>query len=88
MWPPARQCRSGYSAGGVEITASVMILSTHEVDRAYGALGSYVVEHALGVDGPLREFYPVGVHETDDQTLWRTEIGWPIFRTGADRSTH
>jgi hypothetical protein len=40
-----------------------------------------VAEHALGVDGPLREFYVVGSHETADQTRWRTEIGWPIFDT-------
>jgi hypothetical protein len=52
------------------------------VDRAYGSLGAYVTEHALGVEGPLREFYVVASHETADQTLWRTEIGWPIFHTG------
>jgi DNA-binding transcriptional MerR regulator len=56
----------------------------HDVDRAYGTLGSYVAEHALGVDGPLREFYLVGGHETADQARWRTEIGWPIFHTGPD----
>jgi effector-binding domain-containing protein len=61
--------------------------SHDDVDRAYGALGSYVAEHALGVDGPLREFYVVGAHDTADQTLWHTEIGWPIFHTGADPST-
>jgi hypothetical protein len=46
-----------------------------------------VAEHALGVEGPLREFYVVGSHETADQTLWRTEIGWPIFHTGPDPSS-
>ncbi len=51
------------------------------VDRAYGTLGAYVAEHALAVDGPLREYYAVGADETTDATSWRTEIGWPIFAT-------
>jgi DNA-binding transcriptional MerR regulator len=53
-----------------------------EVDRPYGALGAYVAEHTLGVEGPIREYYVVGQHETADQAQWRTEIGWPIFQTG------
>jgi hypothetical protein len=36
----------------------------------------------------LRELYPVGAHDTADETLWRTEIGWPIFHTGADPAAH
>ena len=40
-----------------------------------------------GRGGPLREFYVVGSHETADQTLWRTEIGWPIFQTGPSPSS-
>jgi len=32
------------------------------------------------VDGPIREYYLVGLHDTADETLWRTQIGWPIFR--------
>ena len=35
------------------------------------------------VDGPIREYYLVGRHETADESAWRTEIGWPIFSTGA-----
>jgi DNA-binding transcriptional MerR regulator/effector-binding domain-containing protein len=58
--------------------------SHYDVDRSYGALGAYVAEHALGVEGPLREFYVVGGHETAEQTLWQTEIGWPIFHTGPE----
>ena len=53
-----------------------------EIDRAYGSLGAYVTDHALGVDGPIREYYVVGPHETADESAWRTEIGWPIFHTG------
>jgi len=27
------------------------------------------------------EYYLVGPHDTGDELLWRTQIGWPIFRT-------
>ena len=54
-----------------------------EVDRAYGALGAYVTDHALQVDGPIREYYLVSRPDTPDESRWRTEIGWPIFSTGA-----
>jgi DNA-binding transcriptional MerR regulator len=53
------------------------------IDRAYGSLATYVASHALGVDGPIREYYAVGGRDTADESRWRTEIGWPIFRTGA-----
>ncbi|GAA4395812.1 MerR family transcriptional regulator [Tsukamurella soli] len=49
------------------------------VDRAYGALADYVTRHALAVDGPLHEFYPVNRAHTADPSRWRTQIGWPIF---------
>jgi DNA-binding transcriptional MerR regulator len=52
------------------------------IDRTYGALATYVTQHALAVDGPLREYYVVGPLETADESEWRTEIGWPIFQTG------
>jgi effector-binding domain-containing protein len=55
---------------------------TADLDRAYGDLGAYVTDHALGVEGPIREYYLVGPHETGDEDRWRTEIGWPIFHTG------
>jgi DNA-binding transcriptional MerR regulator len=51
------------------------------VDRAYGILAAYVARHALAVEGPIREYYLIGQHETPDATRWRTEIGWPVFRT-------
>lgn len=57
--------------------------SHRDVDRAYGALGAYVASHALQVDGPIREYYLVGRRDTTNQNAWRTEIGWPIFSTGA-----
>lgn len=56
-----------------------------ELDRAYGALGAYVADHALAVEGAIREYYLIGPHETTDESQWRTEIGWPIFHTGQGR---
>ena len=53
-----------------------------DLDLAYGSLATYVTDHALAVDGPIREYYLVGPHETSDEAQWRTEIGWPIFDTG------
>ena len=55
---------------------------TADIDRAYGTLATHVSDRALGVDGPIRERYLVGRLDTDDETAWRTEIGWPIFHTG------
>jgi hypothetical protein len=44
-----------------------------------------VAEHALAVAGPIREYYLVGRHDTDDDSKWLTEIGWPIFPIGGAR---
>jgi DNA-binding transcriptional MerR regulator len=54
-----------------------------DIDVSYGALGTYVAEHALAVAGPVREYYLVGPRDTGDAASWRTEIGWPVFRTSA-----
>jgi len=65
-----------------ELAVIVHAGSHTDVDRAYGALGTYVASHALQVDGPIREYYLVGRRDTPDEDAWRTEIGWPIFSTG------
>jgi effector-binding domain-containing protein len=57
-----------------------------DIDVTYGALGTYVTEHELAVDGPVREYYPVDFHSSEDAAQWRTEIGWPIFQTEAGGS--
>jgi effector-binding domain-containing protein len=54
-----------------------------DIDVTYGALGTDVAERDLIVAGPVREIYLIGPHDTNDLTAWRTEIGWPVFRTGA-----
>jgi DNA-binding transcriptional MerR regulator len=49
------------------------------IAQTYGALGAYVAEHELGVDGPIRETYLE--QPTSGSSDATTEIGWPIFRT-------
>jgi DNA-binding transcriptional MerR regulator len=54
------------------------------IDLAYGALAAHVTQHALAVDGPIREYYPSSRSDTPDESAWRTEIGWPIFQTSTN----
>jgi DNA-binding transcriptional MerR regulator len=66
----------------VELATLVHKGSHANIDLAYGSLATYVTQHALAVEGPLREYYLVGAQDTPDESAWRTEIGWPIFQTG------
>ena len=63
----------------VELATLVHKGSHQNVDLAYGALATYVSNHAIGLEEPLREYYLVGPQDTADESAWRTEIGWPIF---------
>jgi effector-binding domain-containing protein len=68
------------------VPATELATTTHagshtDIDRTYGALATYVAEHALGVEGPIREYYLIDRHTTVDEAQWRTQIGWPIFHT-------
>jgi effector-binding domain-containing protein len=65
----------------VELATTIHAGSHLDIDRAYGALGTYVADHALGIEGPIREYYLVDRFSTDDESRWRTKIGWPIFQT-------
>ena len=67
---------------GAELAITVHAGPLTDIDRAYGSLATYVAQHALAVDGPIREYYLTDRHDTTDQSQWRTEIGWPIFQTG------
>lgn len=63
----------------VEIPAARLAVTVHrgpfgDIDRTYGALGTFVAERALGADGPIRERY------LDAST---TEVCWPINQGGA-----
>jgi DNA-binding transcriptional MerR regulator len=84
---PGARPGPGQLAGGrvrlKEIAAIEAAVAVHEgpaedVDRTYGALGIAVAERAIGVDGPIREYYPDGFAEP-----YRTEVCWPVFLTGA-----
>jgi DNA-binding transcriptional MerR regulator/effector-binding domain-containing protein len=57
--------------------------SLADADLSYAKLGSYATTHEISVDGPLREYYLRGAADTADESEWRTEIGWPIFRADA-----
>lgn len=59
--------------------------STKEIDRSYGVLATYVAEHALAVQGPMREYYVVGWRDTPDPARWCTQVCWPVFLSGAAR---
>lgn len=72
---------SPISVAGAELAMIVHSGSHEDLDRSYGALATYVSEHALAVYGLIREYYPVGSRNTEDESAWRTEIGWPIFDT-------
>jgi DNA-binding transcriptional MerR regulator/effector-binding domain-containing protein len=68
------------------VPAAELAIAVHtgpddDIDLTYGALGKHVTERALGVDGPVREYYVVAAIDTPEAAKWRTEIGWPIFRT-------
>jgi DNA-binding transcriptional MerR regulator len=63
---------------GTEAAVAVHDGPPEEADRTYGALGTVVAERAIGVDGPIREYYPDGFTPGPH----RTEICWPVFRTG------
>jgi DNA-binding transcriptional MerR regulator len=73
---------SGCVIPEAELASLVHEGSHANVDMSYGALAAYVARHALPLQGPIREYYLSGPQDTADETAWRTEIGWPIFRTG------
>jgi DNA-binding transcriptional MerR regulator len=70
----------------VEIPGAELAVTLHqgafsELDQAYGALGTFVAEREIGVQGPIREHYLVGFADTEDEALHRTEVCWPVFHT-------
>jgi DNA-binding transcriptional MerR regulator len=71
---------TAFETPAAELAIIEHVGSHANVDISYGSLATYVSQHALGVEGPLREYYLVGQLDTSDETAWRTEIGWPIFQ--------
>jgi DNA-binding transcriptional MerR regulator/effector-binding domain-containing protein len=69
-----------------EVAVTVHDGSLANLNDTYVALGVYVAQHALGVVGPVREYYLVDARATSDATEWRTELAWPIFQTSKPHS--
>jgi DNA-binding transcriptional MerR regulator len=74
------------TAGRVELLdlpAGELAVMLHEgpfsdLDRTYGALGTYVAERNIGAEGAIREHYLVTETHTPDPAQHRTEVCWPI----------
>ena len=63
-----------------ELAVLIHAGSEQGIDRSYGALGSYVHEHLISHEGPIRERY-LGAPLSDLTAYTATEICWPIFST-------
>jgi len=64
---------------GAELAVTVHNGSFGELDRTYGALGTFVSRRQIGVPGPIREHYLVTDAHTADESQHRTEVCWPVF---------
>jgi DNA-binding transcriptional MerR regulator len=72
-----------------EIPAAELAVAVHrgafgDLDQTYSALGVYVAEREIGVDGPIRENYLVTPFETGEVSEHVTEVCWPVFQTAAE----
>jgi DNA-binding transcriptional MerR regulator len=79
--PPKTGRVERYELPGGDLAITVHYGSHDDIDVTYGRLGSYVADNEFTVAGPVREIYLVGPRDTADESAWRTEIGWPVFRT-------
>jgi DNA-binding transcriptional MerR regulator/effector-binding domain-containing protein len=52
-----------------------------DLDQTFAALGTFVFERAIAVDGPIREYYLVTSFEAQEEASLETEVAWPIFQT-------
>jgi effector-binding domain-containing protein len=66
-----------------ELAVAVHRGSLASLDQTYGLLGTYVAEHEIGVDGPIREHYLVTGLDAHDESSYVTEVCWPVFQTTA-----
>jgi effector-binding domain-containing protein len=82
--PPSHGRVAPFVIPASDLATTVHVGPHDDIDVTYGALGTYVSQHAMPVAGPVSEIYHVGPRDTDDSTQWRTEIGWPIFQTAAE----
>jgi DNA-binding transcriptional MerR regulator len=65
---------------GAEAAVMLHAGSPADSDQTYGALGTVVAERAIGVEGPIREYYLVPFTEPE-LSRHRAEICWPVFQT-------
>jgi effector-binding domain-containing protein len=65
---------------GMEAAVMLHCGSPADSDQTYGALGTIVAERAIGIEGPIREYFLVPFTEPD-LSRHRTEICWPVFQT-------
>ena len=84
--PVARDLPAGGRTRMVEIPPAELAIAVHrgtfaDLDRTYAALGTYVAEREIGVEGPIREHYLVSAFDTEDEPRHVTEVGWPVFAT-------
>jgi DNA-binding transcriptional MerR regulator len=73
-------------AGMLQVPSAELAVAVHRgslanLDQTYGALGTYVAEHEIGVDGPIREHYLVTELDAVDESGYVTEVCWPVFQT-------
>jgi DNA-binding transcriptional MerR regulator/effector-binding domain-containing protein len=65
------------SGGPVAVTVHEGPFS--ELDRVYATLGTFVVERAIGMSGPIRENYLVSMLDSTDDHSLVTEVCWPTL---------
>lgn len=85
VFRPVRAPRAVGRIEVIELASVELAVTVHQgphddIAITYGQLGTWVVDHALAVDGPVYETYLTGPRDTAVPAEWRTEIGWPIFR--------
>ncbi len=83
--PVAQAVRATGRASMLQIPAAELAVAIHrgslaDLDRTYGALGNYVTQREIGLDGPIREHYVVTELDTDDESGFVTEVCWPVVQ--------
>jgi DNA-binding transcriptional MerR regulator len=71
-----------FTVPAAELAVALHQGSFSDIDRTYGELGLFVAERAIGVEGPIREYYLVTPRDTPDEERHRIEVAWPVFQTG------
>ena len=66
---------------GAELAVTVHNGAISDLDQTYGALGTFVAEREIAVQGPIREHYVVSSNEASAEPGHHTEVCWPVFRT-------